>query len=102
MEYIGDMILQNVPKVRATHCMPCEGLLQEIMNFGSIGMGNFLESLDFGSCPSAGILETRKHNGLETGSVSVFGWVGKTSALFGPLERANLNDLGISYSLEEL
>jgi hypothetical protein len=22
MEYIGDMILQNVPKVRVTHCMP--------------------------------------------------------------------------------
>jgi hypothetical protein len=28
----------------------------------------------FGLCPSFGILETRKHNDSETGSVSVLRW----------------------------
>jgi hypothetical protein len=37
----------------------------------------------FGLFPSSGILENRKHDVSETGSVSVLRW--------GPLERANLN-----------
>jgi hypothetical protein len=78
MEYIGDMILQNVPKVRATHCVPLElsmwgSVARSNECFGSIGMGNFLDHWIFGSCPSSSILETREHNVLETGSVSVLG-----------------------------
>jgi hypothetical protein len=45
----------------------------------------------FGLCPSSGILETRKHNVLETGFVSVLRWGGNTSTQLGPLESANLN-----------
>jgi hypothetical protein len=46
----------------------------------------------FGLCPSSGILETRKQNFSETGSVSVLRWGGgKTPTLLSPLERANLN-----------
>jgi hypothetical protein len=30
MEYIGDMILRNVPKVRTTHCMPLEALFLKL------------------------------------------------------------------------
>jgi hypothetical protein len=45
----------------------------------------------FGLCPSSGILETRKHNVSETGSVSVLRWREETPILLGPLERANLN-----------
>jgi hypothetical protein len=45
----------------------------------------------FGLCPSSGILETRKHNVLETGSVSVLRWEGEAHTPLGPLERANLN-----------
>jgi hypothetical protein len=47
----------------------------------------------FGLCPSIGILETRKHNVSETGSVSVLRWGGgKISTLLGSLERADLSD----------
>jgi hypothetical protein len=45
----------------------------------------------FGLCPSPGILETRKHNVSETGSVSVLRWNGETPFLLGLLERANLS-----------
>jgi hypothetical protein len=45
----------------------------------------------FGLSPSSGIIETRKHDVSETGSVSVFRWGGKTSTQLGPLERAKLN-----------
>jgi hypothetical protein len=45
----------------------------------------------FGLHPSSGILETRKHNVSETGSVSILKWGGKTPTQLGPLERANLN-----------
>jgi hypothetical protein len=41
-----------------------------------------------GLCPSSGIVETRKHNVSETGSVSVLRW-GEAPSLLGPLERAN-------------
>jgi hypothetical protein len=41
-------------------------------------------------CPSSGILKSRKHNILETGSVSVPRWR-NTPTLLDPLERANLN-----------
>jgi hypothetical protein len=42
-----------------------------------------------------GILETRKRNVSETGSVSVLRWGGgKTPTQLGPLERANLLSLG--------
>jgi hypothetical protein len=41
-----------------------------------------------------GILETRKHNISETGSVSVLMWGGKSPTLLGPLERAILNYWG--------
>jgi hypothetical protein len=44
-----------------------------------------------GLWPSFGILNTRKHDGSETGSVSALRWgEGKTHTLLGPLERANL------------
>jgi hypothetical protein len=42
----------------------------------------------FGLCPSSDILETREHNVLETGSLSVLRRGGKTPTLLGPLERA--------------
>jgi hypothetical protein len=42
-------------------------------------------------CPSSGILNTRKHNVLKTGSVSVVRCEGETPTLLGPLEIANLN-----------
>jgi hypothetical protein len=45
----------------------------------------------FGLFPSSGILENRKHDDSETGSVSVLRWEGKTSTQLGPLETANLN-----------
>jgi hypothetical protein len=45
----------------------------------------------FGLYPSFAILETKKHNFLETGSVSVLRWGGRPPTLLGPLERANLN-----------
>jgi hypothetical protein len=45
----------------------------------------------FGPCPSSGILETRKHNVSETGSVSALRWGGETPTVLGLLERANLN-----------
>jgi hypothetical protein len=35
------------------------------------------ELLGFGLCPTSGILKTRKHNVSETGSVSVFRWMGR-------------------------
>jgi hypothetical protein len=35
----------------------------------------------FGLCPSSGILETRKHNASETGSVSVLSWGGEDTYL---------------------
>jgi hypothetical protein len=54
-------------------------------------MYNYLELLGFRLFPSFGILETRKHDVSETGSVSVFRWRGKTSTQLGSLERANLN-----------
>jgi hypothetical protein len=43
-----------------------------------------------------GTLNTRKHNDLETASVSIIrwaglGWGGETPTLLGPLERDNLN-----------
>jgi hypothetical protein len=42
--------------------------------------------------PSTGILETRKQDVSETGSVSVLKWrEEKTPTHLGPLERANLN-----------
>jgi hypothetical protein len=41
--------------------------------------------------PSSGILETRKHDISETGSVSVLRCGGKTPTHLGPFERANLN-----------
>jgi hypothetical protein len=44
----------------------------------------------FGPCPSSGILETRKHNVSEIGSLSVLRWGwGKTPTQLGPLERAS-------------
>jgi hypothetical protein len=45
----------------------------------------------FGLCPSSGILETRKHNVSETGSVSVLRREWKTPTQLGPVERANLS-----------
>jgi hypothetical protein len=46
----------------------------------------------FWTFPSSGILETKKHDVSETGSVSVLRWEGeKTPTQLGPLERANLN-----------
>jgi hypothetical protein len=39
----------------------------------------------------SGILETRKHDVSETGSVSVLRWGGKTPTQLSPLERANLD-----------
>jgi hypothetical protein len=45
----------------------------------------------FGLLPTSGILETRKHDVSETGSVSVLRWRGKTPTQLGPLERANLD-----------
>jgi hypothetical protein len=45
----------------------------------------------FFTFPSSGILETRKHDVSETGSLSVLRWEGeKTPTQLGPLERANL------------
>jgi hypothetical protein len=44
----------------------------------------------FGLLPWSGILETRKHDVSETGSVSVVRRKGKTPTQLGPLERANL------------
>jgi hypothetical protein len=43
-----------------------------------------------GLSPLSSILETRKHNISETGSVSVLRWGGKTPTQLGPLERVNL------------
>jgi hypothetical protein len=43
-----------------------------------------------GLCQSSGILNTRKHNVPETGSVSVLRW-GETPTRLDPLERANLD-----------
>jgi hypothetical protein len=46
----------------------------------------------FGRFQTSGILETRKYDVSETGSVSVLRWGrGKTPTQLGPLERANLN-----------
>jgi hypothetical protein len=48
----------------------------------------------FGLCQSSGTLETRKHNVLETGSVSILrrgGGGEQTPNLLGPLERVNFN-----------
>jgi hypothetical protein len=45
--------------------------------------------LDFS--PSASILENRKHDISETGSVSVLRLGGKIPTQLGPLDRANLN-----------
>jgi hypothetical protein len=45
----------------------------------------------FKFCPSSGILENRKHNVSETGSVSVHRWRGEATYSLGPLDRANLN-----------
>jgi hypothetical protein len=39
----------------------------------------------------SGVLETRKHNVSETGSVSILRWEEKTPTQLGPLERPNLN-----------
>jgi hypothetical protein len=41
-------------------------------------------------CPLSLIINVRKHNVLETGSVSVLRGRRETTALFGPLERVNL------------
>jgi hypothetical protein len=49
---------------------------------------NTQNSCVFGLCPSSGILETRKDNISETGSVSIHRWGGKTPTLLGPLETA--------------
>jgi hypothetical protein len=55
----------------------------------------------FGLRLSSGILETRKHNVSETGSVSVLRRWGR-SILFRPLERANLNQwLGLRFALSK-
>jgi hypothetical protein len=40
---------------------------------------------------SSSILETRKRNVSETGSVSILEWERKTPTQLGPSERANLN-----------
>jgi hypothetical protein len=40
----------------------------------------------FGLCQSSSILDARKHNVSETGSVSVLRWGGETPTLLGPLE----------------
>jgi hypothetical protein len=46
----------------------------------------------FGLFPSSGILENRKDDVSETGSVSLLRWRGeKTPSQLGPLEKANLN-----------
>jgi hypothetical protein len=50
----------------------------------------------FGPCPSSGILETKKDNVSETGSVLSSGEGGKTPTLLGPLERANHNHCTLS------
>jgi hypothetical protein len=44
-----------------------------------------------GLCPSSRILNTRKYNGLENGSVSMSDEGRKIPTLLGPLERTNLN-----------
>jgi hypothetical protein len=41
--------------------------------------------------PSSGVLDNRKHDVSEIGSVSVLGYGGKTPTLLGLLERANLD-----------
>jgi hypothetical protein len=45
----------------------------------------------FGVCPTSGILETRKNNVSETGSISCLKCKGKTPTQLRPLERANIN-----------
>jgi hypothetical protein len=45
----------------------------------------------FGLFPLSGILENRKHDILETGSVSILRRGGKTPTQLGPLERATLS-----------
>jgi hypothetical protein len=47
----------------------------------------------FGLRPSSGILETRKHNVLETGCFRPQVREGATPSLLRPLERVNLNQL---------
>jgi hypothetical protein len=42
---------------------------------------------------SSGILETRKHNVSETGSVSVLRCGGKTPTQLGPLDRAPVTEV---------
>jgi hypothetical protein len=49
----------------------------------------------FGLFSSSGILENRKHDVSETGSVSVPRWSGKTPTQLGLLERVNLNWVGV-------
>jgi hypothetical protein len=49
------------------------------------------ELLGFWTFSIVSILEYRKHNVLETGSVSIPGEGGKTPTQLGPLERANLS-----------
>jgi hypothetical protein len=44
-----------------------------------------------GLCHSSGILNIRKHNALETGSVSIFKLREGTPTQLGPSETANLN-----------
>jgi hypothetical protein len=48
-----------------------------------------------GLCPSSRILNTRKHNVSETGSVSVLRWRGDTPTLLRPLEKTNHNHLAL-------
>jgi hypothetical protein len=45
----------------------------------------------FGLFPSFSILENRKRDVSETGSLSVLRWRGKTPTMSGPLETVNLN-----------
>jgi hypothetical protein len=52
----------------------------------------YTELLFFFTFPSSGILETRKHDVSETGSVSVLRWKGgEDTYSVGPLWKANLN-----------
>jgi hypothetical protein len=63
---------------------------------------NTQNSWVFGRLPSSGTIENRKHNVSETGSVSIFRRGVKTPTRFGPLERADLNHVEDTYSVEPL
>jgi hypothetical protein len=56
----------------------------------------------FGLFPTPGMLENRKHDVSETGSVSVLRWGGKTPTQLGPLERSTLHHWTTSVRFTQL